>query len=129
MSEISKAEGEAWQVGFEEGYNAGKREAADRIEELERQVAMWTDVHDADSLRISELERAASEIFSEKDRITAEFLTDQAVRIKELERALRADIATMEEQARRMDRWGRSHHELDKAIEEARAVLEKGKRP
>ena len=39
MSEISKAEGEAWQVGFEEGYNAGKREAADRIEKLKRALA------------------------------------------------------------------------------------------
>lgn len=62
MSEITKAEGEAWQVGFEEGYDAGKRKAADRIAELERQVAMWTDVHDADSLRLSELERALADI-------------------------------------------------------------------
>ena len=83
-----------------------------------------------------------SEIFSEKDRITAEFLTDQAVRIKELEREneqlkrfnveLRGIIDDFSKYRDELERvlenlcihvgmgW-----ETDEMLEQARAVLEK----
>jgi hypothetical protein len=44
---------------------------------------------------------------------------DDAV-VEALRRELELNIGTLQEQARRCERWGKSHHELDSAIEQSR---------
>lgn len=52
-----------------------------------------------------------------------EALSRQSKREKRLRALVEANFGTLEEQERRMMRWGKSHHELARAISETRAAL------